>query len=108
MIGIEPRVSHKENRYYVTDLGSSNGTFVNGQRLSKAKEESEPREIGHGTVIQVTISSTFFTKTLSKELIFRAHLSPERPIILVLYHYGLRGLLVKFKAIKVIKKKQVI
>ncbi len=47
------RISHTENRYYITDLGSSNGTFVNGSRLSKPKTESEPREIGHGSVLQI-------------------------------------------------------
>ena len=47
------RISHNENRYVITDLGSSNGTFVNGSRLSNPKTESEPREIGHGSVLQI-------------------------------------------------------
>jgi pSer/pThr/pTyr-binding forkhead associated (FHA) protein len=47
------RISHTENRYYITDLGSINGSFVNGSRLSKPKTESEPREIGHGSVLQI-------------------------------------------------------
>lgn len=34
------------------DTRSSNGTFVNNQRLSPAGEESEPREIFSGDVIQ--------------------------------------------------------
>ena len=47
------RISHKDDRYFLTDVGSSNGTFVNGHRLSQAKTESEPKEIGHGSVLQI-------------------------------------------------------
>jgi hypothetical protein len=47
------RIFHQDDRYFIKDEGSSNGTFVNGQRLSDAKKESEPREIGHGSVLQI-------------------------------------------------------
>lgn len=42
--------------YYLIDYGSRNGTYVNQQRLSSAKQESEPFEIPHGTII--TLGST--------------------------------------------------
>ncbi|MFH1017111.1 MAG: FHA domain-containing protein [Pseudomonadota bacterium] len=37
---------HGENRLYVQDLGSSNGTFLNGRRVNRSA-------IGHGDVIQI-------------------------------------------------------
>ncbi|GJQ80172.1 hypothetical protein Trydic_g23749 [Trypoxylus dichotomus] len=41
------------SNYCVTDLGSRNGTFLNGKRMSSSKQESEPLEICHGAKIQV-------------------------------------------------------
>lgn len=41
------------NRYCVIDLGSRNGTLLNGKRISPSKQESEPMEITHGSKIQV-------------------------------------------------------
>lgn len=35
------------------DSGSRNGTFLNGKRLSVAKQESEPHDIMHGSIIKV-------------------------------------------------------
>ncbi|XP_026282871.1 angiogenic factor with G patch and FHA domains 1 isoform X1 [Frankliniella occidentalis] len=43
-------------KYFFTDYGSRNGTYVSKQRLSAAKQESDPCEIPHGTVI--TLGST--------------------------------------------------
>ncbi|XP_057333360.1 angiogenic factor with G patch and FHA domains 1 [Microplitis mediator] len=40
-------------RYEIIDLGSRNGTYVNGKRLSVAKQESEPVEIAHGSIVQI-------------------------------------------------------
>lgn len=45
--------SQEEFKYYLTDMGSRNGTFVDGKRLSVSKRESDPVEIGHGTLIQI-------------------------------------------------------
>lgn len=42
-----------EKQYQVIDSGSRNGTFINGKRLSVAKQESEPHEITHGSIIKV-------------------------------------------------------
>lgn len=42
-----------QNSYTCTDLGSRNGTFMNGKRMSNAKQESEPKKLLHGTVLQI-------------------------------------------------------
>lgn len=39
--------------YEIIDLGSRNGTFLNGKRISAAKQESEPQEIEHETILQI-------------------------------------------------------
>lgn len=50
------KFQESDGSYYLTDYGSRNGTYVNKQRLSSAKQESEPCEIPHGTII--TLGST--------------------------------------------------
>ncbi|XP_017891349.1 angiogenic factor with G patch and FHA domains 1 isoform X2 [Ceratina calcarata] len=49
------RFAYDEDKkiYKITDLGSRNGTFLNGKRLSVAKQESEPHEVSHGSIVQV-------------------------------------------------------
>ncbi|OUC46806.1 hypothetical protein D917_07439, partial [Trichinella nativa] len=42
-------------QFYVKDTKSSNGTFINGQRLSKASEESLPKEVFSGDLIQLGV-----------------------------------------------------
>ncbi|XP_018312230.1 angiogenic factor with G patch and FHA domains 1 isoform X1 [Mycetomoellerius zeteki] len=42
-----------KKQYQVIDSGSRNGTFINGKRLSVAKQESEPHEIMHGSIIKI-------------------------------------------------------
>ena len=39
-------------QFYLQDTKSSNGTFVNNQRLSKSSEESAPREVCSGDIVQ--------------------------------------------------------
>lgn len=39
-------------KFYLQDTKSSNGTFVNNQRLSKTNEESAPHELCSGDVVQ--------------------------------------------------------
>lgn len=39
--------------YRCIDLGSRNGTLLNGKRMSNAKQESEAMPLKHGTVLQI-------------------------------------------------------
>ena len=39
-------------QFYLQDTKSSNGTFVNNVRLSKGSEESEPKELKSGDIVQ--------------------------------------------------------
>lgn len=41
-------------QYTIIDLGSRNGTILNGQRISPSKQESEPLEVTHGSEIQLS------------------------------------------------------
>ncbi|CAE1244035.1 Sarcolemmal membrane-associated protein [Acanthosepion pharaonis] len=43
---------YSNGKFHLQDTKSSNGTFVNNQRLSKGSEESAPREIFSGDIIQ--------------------------------------------------------
>jgi len=43
---------YKDGKFYLQDTKSSNGTFVNNQRLSKGSEESTPREVCSGDIVQ--------------------------------------------------------
>ena len=40
-------------KYVVIDLGSRNGTILNGKRMSSSMQESEPLEVAHGSRIQL-------------------------------------------------------
>lgn len=39
-------------QFFLQDTKSSNGTFINNQRLSKGSEESPPRELFSGDIVQ--------------------------------------------------------
>ncbi|XP_064631872.1 sarcolemmal membrane-associated protein-like isoform X3 [Lineus longissimus] len=43
---------YETGKFYLQDTKSSNGTFINNQRLSKGSEESPAREIYSGDIIQ--------------------------------------------------------
>ncbi|KAG8185736.1 hypothetical protein JTE90_000722 [Oedothorax gibbosus] len=43
---------YENGKFYLQDTKSSNGTFVNNQRLSKSSEESPPREVCSGDIVQ--------------------------------------------------------
>ncbi|KAL0268755.1 UNVERIFIED_CONTAM: hypothetical protein PYX00_010574 [Menopon gallinae] len=43
---------YDNKKFYIQDTKSSNGTFVNNHRLSKGSEDSLPREIYSGDVVQ--------------------------------------------------------
>ncbi len=44
-----------EGRILIRDVKSSNGTFVNGDRLSPENRESEPRELTEGALLELGI-----------------------------------------------------
>lgn len=41
------------SNYSIVDLGSRNGTLLNGKRLASSKQESEPVEVPHGSRLQL-------------------------------------------------------
>ncbi|XP_075215869.1 angiogenic factor with G patch and FHA domains 1 isoform X2 [Lycorma delicatula] len=47
------KFSEEKKHYTVVDLGSRNGTFLNGNRLSVALQESPPHPIEHGSILRV-------------------------------------------------------
>jgi len=49
-------------KFYLKDTKSSNGTFVNNQRLSKGSEESAPKEIFSGDIVQFGVEIVENTK----------------------------------------------
>lgn len=47
------KFSEEKKCYTIVDLGSRNGTFLNGNRLSVALQESPPHPIEHGYILRV-------------------------------------------------------
>lgn len=47
------KFSEEKKCYVIVDLGSRNGTFLDGNRLSVALQESPPHPIEHGSVVRV-------------------------------------------------------
>lgn len=68
-------------QFYLQDTKSSNGTFINSQRLSRGSEESPPCEIMSGDIIQFGVDVTENTRK-GKGMdhlfffIFRVYLDP--------------------------------
>nr|XP_033781739.1 sarcolemmal membrane-associated protein isoform X15 [Geotrypetes seraphini] len=56
---------HKTCKFYLQDTKSSNGTFINSQRLSRGSEESPPCEILSGDVIQFGVDVTENTRKVT-------------------------------------------
>ncbi|KAK9496594.1 hypothetical protein O3M35_013128 [Rhynocoris fuscipes] len=66
--------------YEVIDLGSRNGTWVNGKRLSSPNEQSKSEEISHGTVL--TIGSTTLLCHIHNGMDFCSECqTPEVPLL---------------------------
>ncbi|XP_078065709.1 sarcolemma associated protein a isoform X11 [Mustelus asterias] len=53
---------HKTGKFYLQDTKSSNGTFINSQRLSRGSEESPPCELLSGDIIQFGVDVTENTR----------------------------------------------
>lgn len=54
--------------YFISDHGSSTGTFLNGIRLSESQQCSEKHAIVHGSIVKVSIciSTCYFeSKTVA-------------------------------------------
>ncbi|XP_053576835.1 sarcolemmal membrane-associated protein isoform X2 [Bombina bombina] len=56
---------HKTCKFYLQDTKSSNGTFINSQRLSRGSEESPPCEILSGDIIQFGVDVTENTRKVT-------------------------------------------
>ncbi|XP_068197745.1 sarcolemma associated protein a isoform X7 [Antennarius striatus] len=56
---------HKTSKFYLQDTKSSNGTFINSQRLSRGSEESPPCEVLSGDIIQFGVDVTENTRKVT-------------------------------------------
>uniref|UniRef100_A0A8B9SBK5 Sarcolemmal membrane-associated protein n=1 Tax=Apteryx owenii TaxID=8824 RepID=A0A8B9SBK5_APTOW len=63
---------HKTGKFYLQDTKSSNGTFINSQRLSRGSEESPPCEIMSGDIIQFGVDVTENTRKVTHGLFIHA------------------------------------
>ncbi|XP_071017915.1 sarcolemma associated protein a isoform X8 [Oncorhynchus clarkii lewisi] len=58
-------MQEKVNQFYLQDTKSSNGTFINSQRLSRGSEESPPCEVLSGDTIQFGVDVTENTRKVT-------------------------------------------
>uniref|UniRef100_A0A2K6MF71 Sarcolemmal membrane-associated protein n=1 Tax=Rhinopithecus bieti TaxID=61621 RepID=A0A2K6MF71_RHIBE len=56
---------HKTGKFFFQNTKSSNGTFINSQRLSRGSEESPPCEILSGDIIQFGVDVTENTRKVT-------------------------------------------
>ncbi|TRY66795.1 hypothetical protein DNTS_009584 [Danionella cerebrum] len=56
---------HNTGKFYLQDTKSSNGTFINSQRLSRGSEESPPCEVLSGDIIQFGVDVTENTRKVT-------------------------------------------
>ncbi|XP_066554342.1 sarcolemma associated protein a isoform X11 [Amia ocellicauda] len=56
---------HQTGKFYLQDTKSSNGTFINSQRLSRGSEESPPCEVLSGDIIQFGVDVTENTRKVT-------------------------------------------
>jgi len=52
-------------QFYLQDTKSSNGTFLNGNRLGKSNEDSAPFELNSGDIVQFGVDVTENTKKVT-------------------------------------------
>ncbi|CDW52149.1 FHA domain containing protein [Trichuris trichiura] len=58
-------VWYEDGSFFIRDTKSSNGTFVNGLRLSKGSEESAPHEVYSGDIVQLGVEIVENTKNVT-------------------------------------------
>jgi pSer/pThr/pTyr-binding forkhead associated (FHA) protein len=56
---------HENGKFYIQDTKSSNGTFLNGNRLGKSNEDSAPFDLTSGDIIQFGVDVTENTKKVT-------------------------------------------
>lgn len=56
---------HENNKFFIQDTKSSNGTFLNGNRLGKSNEDSQPFDLTSGDIIQFGVDVTENTKKVT-------------------------------------------
>ncbi|KAF7994887.1 hypothetical protein HCN44_004359 [Aphidius gifuensis] len=56
---------YKNGKFYLQDTGSSNGTFVNNQRLSTTGSESKAKEVCSGDIVQFGVDVIESTKKVT-------------------------------------------
>ncbi|RWS17900.1 Sarcolemmal membrane-associated protein-like protein [Dinothrombium tinctorium] len=56
---------YEDGKFFLQDTRSSNGTFINNQRLSPANEESSPKELSSGDVVQFGVDVVENTKKVT-------------------------------------------
>uniref|UniRef100_A0A3P9KNK9 Sarcolemmal membrane-associated protein n=1 Tax=Oryzias latipes TaxID=8090 RepID=A0A3P9KNK9_ORYLA len=73
---------HKTGKFYLQDTKSSNGTFVNSQRLSRGSEESPPCEVLSGDIIQFGVDVTENTRKVTHgfSTLSMLYIDPPSPI----------------------------
>lgn len=56
---------HENSKFFIQDTKSSNGTFLNGNRLGKSNEDSAPFDLTSGDIIQFGVDVTENTKKVT-------------------------------------------
>ena len=83
-------IIYEDERFFILDTGSSNGTFVNNIRLSKTGEESKMTEIFNGDIIRFgsdivdKVNSTPITVNLSLKCLWKLSSLDKRKNIIKL------------------------
>ena len=70
-------------KFFLQDTKSSNGTFVNNVRLSKGSEESEPKQIKSGDIVQFGVDVVENSKKGLCMCLILQHSSYYVPLILL-------------------------
>ncbi|XP_015760959.1 PREDICTED: sarcolemmal membrane-associated protein-like [Acropora digitifera] len=74
---------YEDGKFFLQDTKSSNGTFVNNVRLSKGSEESEPKQIKSGDIVQFGVDVVENSKKGLCMCLILQHSSYYVPLILL-------------------------